>query len=391
MSLAESLERAATQLSQDADAIRPANGDPSQLLGALDAAAASRVLAWMFANEPDAAEEMASDWLEAPSGLAAIEGVGAGDLPKPGRKALRRVLHRARSRGLTVAPAASAPAEKVARLPKIDERLDSAFVCPFDARGSRLVYLIRSHPSGGARVFEAVLDPDNGIPDFRVYRTGRSQVRDFLRRLTRRHEFSAVGAEQDAVRALVARCAERQPADRPFPAAFKEWRKRLFEGAEGGETPAEEVARALEGQSASAEELSELGEHVRARGVGPWPPPTDRLTEVVEPVRDRVSAGEAPEPAAVEKELADSLAELYVGELAAAAAVRFEETAYMAWKEGLEGRARACLATGEALRAGQGPQQPVVASLCALLASELVPSLGLGATSDPTGETGEVG
>ena len=36
MSLAESLERAAVEMPEDADAIRPANGDPSRLLEVLE-------------------------------------------------------------------------------------------------------------------------------------------------------------------------------------------------------------------------------------------------------------------------------------------------------------------------------------------------------------------
>ena len=47
--LPEALERAATALPGDADAIRPANGDPAALLRALDAEAAARVLGWLLA------------------------------------------------------------------------------------------------------------------------------------------------------------------------------------------------------------------------------------------------------------------------------------------------------------------------------------------------------
>ena len=56
MSLAEALENAATALEQDADAIRPANGDPFQLLDALDDAAA--VLAAIEADYSGGAESV---------------------------------------------------------------------------------------------------------------------------------------------------------------------------------------------------------------------------------------------------------------------------------------------------------------------------------------------
>ncbi len=51
--LPEALERAASALPQDADAIRPANGDPVQLAQALSDTEASRVLCWLLGNEPD--------------------------------------------------------------------------------------------------------------------------------------------------------------------------------------------------------------------------------------------------------------------------------------------------------------------------------------------------
>ncbi len=57
--LPEALERAATAMPRDAEAIRPANGDPIQLALALDATGASRVLGWLLANEPSAGEELA--------------------------------------------------------------------------------------------------------------------------------------------------------------------------------------------------------------------------------------------------------------------------------------------------------------------------------------------
>ena len=47
MSLSEVLEAAAIALAGDAEAIRPANGDPVRLLASLDSDAAARVLGWI--------------------------------------------------------------------------------------------------------------------------------------------------------------------------------------------------------------------------------------------------------------------------------------------------------------------------------------------------------
>ena len=60
MSLAEILETVATALPDYAEAIRPANGDPSLLLDALGPEDGSEVLTWLLVHEPDAAAELAN-------------------------------------------------------------------------------------------------------------------------------------------------------------------------------------------------------------------------------------------------------------------------------------------------------------------------------------------
>ena len=59
MSLADALEAAATALAAEAEAIRPANGDAARLLAALPSEGARRVAAWLLANRPVDAEELA--------------------------------------------------------------------------------------------------------------------------------------------------------------------------------------------------------------------------------------------------------------------------------------------------------------------------------------------
>src|SRR5262245_64085686 len=93
--LPEALERAASALPSDADAIRPANGDPGALLRALDAEAAARVLGWLLEFEPEAGSELAGAWDEEPDAASGpLLHVRSDALPKAGRKALSRALHR---------------------------------------------------------------------------------------------------------------------------------------------------------------------------------------------------------------------------------------------------------------------------------------------------------
>jgi len=145
VSLADSLERAASALPNDADGIRPANGDPDQLLASLDVEAAARVLAWLLVNEPEAGGEVAARWAESEQGAAPLASVDESGLPKAGRKGLRRALHRARSRGITIErPPASEPI--VARLPEIADDIEAGFVSGLDPRGARIVHLLEPNP-----------------------------------------------------------------------------------------------------------------------------------------------------------------------------------------------------------------------------------------------------
>jgi len=111
MSLAERLEDAAAALPAEADAIRPANGDPAALLQGLDRAGAARVLRWLLDHAPAEAGELAEDWLHEASGVAALEALDVEGLAKPGRKVLRRLLHHARSSGIEIADPGSKPSE----------------------------------------------------------------------------------------------------------------------------------------------------------------------------------------------------------------------------------------------------------------------------------------
>ncbi|MFP6641215.1 MAG: hypothetical protein VCC04_13295, partial [Myxococcota bacterium] len=220
MSLAESLEKAAVELPEDADGIRPANGDPIRLFDLLSGGARRRVLCWLLVNASADAQELALSWIEEAEGASDVAAVETENLSKEGKKILRRVLHRARSQGL-VNEGTQDTVPHVARLAQVDEKISAGFLAPHDPRGGRLVYLVESSPGGGARVFEALLDEDRGVVDFQVYRAGRRQVKSFIRDVTQRERFAAVETDAESVRALIARRASAQPESQPLPAAFK--------------------------------------------------------------------------------------------------------------------------------------------------------------------------
>jgi len=383
--LPEGLERAASALPGDADAIRPANGDPAALLRALDVAAAARVLGWLLANEPEAGAELADSWAEEPDAASGpLTHLRVEELPKAGRKALSRVRHRLRSRGIELGE--PAPSAVVAKLPPIEEGLEAGLLSAVDPRGTRIVYLAESNPSGGVRLFELVLDEERGVVEFEVYATGRSKARQFLRDLRSRERFPAVEAPPDAVRALIRRIAGQQPAARPLPRGFIEFRARVAEPAQGSLTPGE-LAQAALGAGLDARALARAGEMVRQHAIGPWPSGLPVLEKLAEKIQELAKSPLVVSPAA-RRERAQSLlgeaqAEVFAEPAGAHMAERFAESAYVFWKMGNEADARACLAAAKAFRE-QGPaDNPVALALIETLLAPVLASLDEPAPSAP--------
>jgi hypothetical protein len=357
VSLADALERAASKLPAAADAIRPANGDPERVLAALAPDAAAQVLAWLLANEPDSAGELADAWAERDEAAPVFAAVDDAALPKAGRKLLRRALHRLRSRGVAVGE--KAPEPRVARVAAADEEIEAAFVSPIDPGGARIVTLIESNPAGGARLFEVITDARAGVVECRIYTTTRGRARRFAQELATRERFGGTPVPRDAARALLARAAARQPGDRPLPRAFAEWRTHLAGAPEGAATPGE-LARAALGVGAdergAARRAAEL---VRERKIGPWLPADAGLRALAEKLqeaaRSRIIVTGSRRREQLEEVLREGEAEVFAGDEAARAAEWLEETAFLLWKAAREDDARACLAAArEAAGAGEG-------------------------------------
>jgi hypothetical protein len=352
LTLPEALERAARALRDLADAIRPANGDPHRLLEFLDAAAAARVLEWLLRQEPAAGAELVAAWSEEPErGGAALREVKAEGLPKEVRKVLRRAHHGLRSRGLAVPE--PAPPPLVAKLPPIESRLEAALVSAVDPRGARVAFLVESNPGGGARMFELLLDDVRGVLGIEVYSAGRSRVRKFLREATTRPGTPVVEVPASSLRALVARIAAAQPADRALPRGFAEWRSHVAGAPQDAATPGE-LAREALGDEAGPEAAGRVAERIRSGALGPWPPLPGALRElasrIVEIGKGRIIVSGLQRREQIERAVQDSLGSVFDAGFAAATARRLEESAYVAWKRERSEEARELLAAARALR-----------------------------------------
>jgi hypothetical protein len=366
VSLADALEAAAGALPAEADAIRPANGDAARLLAALPEAGAARVATWLIANRPADAEELAEVWCEEPAGQAALLAVDEGGLPKEGRKLLRRLRHRLRSRG--IATPEPAPAPTVARLPELEDALSGAFVTGFDPMGARQVWWLEPHPSGGTRLFECVIDDARGVLAFEVYTPTRSDLRRFLKNLSANTGFPAFAVEVATAKALVLRAAQRQAGERSTPKRWIEWRARLGPVA-GASLPGEQVRDAL-GASQSREALGAAEQLVAGGRVGPWPPLREALTPVVERIRIALDSplvvSGATRREQAERQVEEAAGEFFAGDAGAVAAHRFREAAFSFWRRDDEGAARACLAAASAFEAPPGGGNPVARAFVSL-------------------------
>ena len=359
MSLPDALEAAASALPAEADAIRPANGDAARLLAALSDAGAARVAAWLIAHRPADAEELAEVWCEEAKGQSALLAVEEEGLPKEGRKLLRRLRHRLRSRG--VATPEPPPAPTVARLPELEDALSGAFVTGLDPVGARQVWWLEPHPSGGTRLFECVIDDARGVLAFEVYTPSRSELRRFLKSLAANTGFPAFPVEIATAKALVRRAAERQAGDRSAPKRWIEWRARLGT-LEGARVPGELVQEAL--GAPSGREALEAAEKLVGDGrVGPWPPLREAMTPVVERIRTALDSPLVVSGATRREQVArlveEAAGEIFAGDASQVAALRFREAAFALWRGGDEGAARACLAAASAFESRPGAENPV--------------------------------
>ena len=349
MSLPESLERAASELAALADKIRPANGDPHRLLDECDASEATQLLGWMLDQEPDDGAELIEAWGEADAGVRAILSVEDAGIGKAGRKLLRKARHRLRSAGVEVAAETAPPAARKPVLSHAD-RWQAAHVSQPDFRGARMGYLVDSHPSGGARLFEIRFDEGRGLLDFKIYNAGRSKVRGFLKSLTETSGRRLFEVERDALRALVWRAANAQPVDRPLASAYVEWRSRLFDDAlEKESTPGEQIRSTLgEGDRAAA--IEALCAEVKAGVLGPWPPATAWVGDWMDKGREAVDGLEGDARGSAIDAWIDEVAEALLVETDGALLARnLDELAWVRAQEGNEDGARALLAVSGAI------------------------------------------
>ncbi len=353
LGLPEALERAACALHRDADAIRPANGDPVRLAELLGPDGSARVVSWLLAHEPQAGEEIAAAWAEDPQGAGQVLlHLETDALPKPARKILRRVVHSLRSRGFAVPE--QVPQSRVASLPPVEDSIDEARITGFDGRGGRLVSLATAHPGGGVRIFQIAIDDARGVLDFEVLSAARRDARRWLRESARGGGHGALALPPASARALVARAVAQHPASRALPRGFAEWRSRCAEPPPDARTPGELVREALQPAEDEAAACERVAGWIRGDALGPWPPETSWLQGLAVRVSDAsggvLVVSDAARRDQIRQVIDAAAEELASGEFGVLSALRLEEVAYLFWQGGRVSEARECLAAARAFR-----------------------------------------
>ncbi len=209
----------------------------------------------------------------------------AGTEDKHAVKSLRRAIQRLRQLGIKVElPNEGEPVFKPA------ERVrPEAYVTGIDAHGARLVFLVQPRLPHGLHLFEALINDERGLVEFRAYETHRRGVDRFLDALRERGPLLLTASSPSHARWLLAEAMERNVrSGTRIPAGASELRPLWDTGEEAAAPPAETASRVAdtEGDSALASS-AKLLEHESFQG---WYVDPDLLRPALEKLQDAASS-----------------------------------------------------------------------------------------------------
>jgi hypothetical protein len=161
--------------------------------------------------------------------------------------------------------------------------------------------------------------------------------------------------------------------------------------AGAAQTPGEIVREALgEPVSADADALAEAAKLVSDEKLGPWPPDSDQLEPIAQKLRDAgtgvVIVSGAARKEQIHAAFDESIEGIFDPEFARRTAERFEESAYVFWKQDQESEALTCLAAADAFR-DQAPLENPIAR--AMLEVVLAPVMKIAEQESQKPEAGE--
>lgn len=285
------------------------------------------------------------------------------------RKELRRTLYRLRQRGVAV-PEPAPPPVAPPSLPADDVE---GFVSAFDARGDRVVWIVRAQPTGGALLVAATLNEPAGLRDVHAGEASRKQIRAIRQRMEAEAGIRMVAADWRILDALLVEAHERAGGG----AAERDWlrlRPRLT--TDPARPPAEPVSRraaapTTEEAPALVAGSAALLTEPELRGWHPTPEAAGPFVEEIRSVRESpIVLSRMAQEERVREVLRRAATTLFPP---AALARRLEGTAYVLAETGRSAAARQALAVAAAIRTR--PAEALDVPLVAMLVERAVGTL----------------
>jgi hypothetical protein len=277
------------------------------------------------------------------------------------RKELRRTLYRLRQRGVAVPEPAPPPVAP----PSAPGGDIEGFVSAFDARGDRVVWIVRAQPTGGALLVAATLNEPAGLRDVHAGEASRKQIRAVRQRMEAEAGIRLVAAEWRVLDALLVEAHERAGGG----ATERDWlrlRPRLTTdpprapaepASRRAAAPTSEEAPALVAASAALLAEPEL------RGWYPTPEAAAPFVDEIRTVRESpIVLSRMAQEERVREVLRRAATALFPPVVLAR---RLEGTAYVLAETGRIAPARHALAVASAIRArpAEALEVPLVATL----------------------------
>ncbi len=167
--------------------------------------------------------------------LAIVRGLGNSNSPRAGEilrnwaerkpsknlsKEIRRSIFRLRSKGISVAEKED-ESPGVFRLPQTSP--GEGYLSAVDARGARLVWIIRAQSGQGTMAISSLISDTEGILDFSVFESSRKKFHDYLDQMRKDFSWEIVEADPDYCSGLIHQANEihRQKGKIPHPQYIK--------------------------------------------------------------------------------------------------------------------------------------------------------------------------
>jgi hypothetical protein len=339
------------RLAPDLRARAPASDDAGAWLAALGADLGAAVATLSGAALANALDALVAAGEPA---VAALERAEASARDREARKAIRRAMHRLRSRGVAVAEAREPGRRSVLR--PLEETRERAFATPIDAAGLRLVWLLSEAP-GRAEALEVLVSDEAGVVRVERLSGRRREAERLASGLLSDPKLGATELDAPAARAYLRR-AERDRVAGPAPTADPALVREAVRGPDCP-TPGEAVRVRVAPLASEAEAETLYRARVETGALLPWlltGPELERTAAALDDAEQSpIVLSEIARRERREERFAAAAGELLGPAVRARLAVRLDESAALLAARGDEPGAGACLALADRVRAASDP------------------------------------